>query len=147
MASSVIQPKFLSKPDQLSVVARKPGVDLAPSALIKSGLPNHLNSKLGYEIHFDDAAHSYEDFLSAFDSEVSGMKNPLTVSAMTRKLSEQVTKHAKEGLFVLTLGVDHSVAIETVSGTAKATRERLGRDGIKSLASLVSTARFAWPNL
>ncbi|KAH8799781.1 arginase [Xylogone sp. PMI_703] len=138
MASSTIQPKFLSKSDQLGVVAAnfsggqaslgKPGVDLAPSALIKSGLLEHLNSKLGYEIHFNDAAHSYEDFVPVFDSDEGGMKNPLMVSAVTQKLSKQVFEHAKEGRFVLTLGGDHSIAIGTVSGTAKATKERLGRE-------------------
>ena len=56
------------------------------------------------------------------------MKNPLAVSAVTRKLSEQVYGHAKEGRCVLTLGGDHSIAIGTIAGTAKAIRERLGRE-------------------
>lgn len=56
------------------------------------------------------------------------MKNPLAVSAVTKKLSDQVYSHAKEGRCVLTLGGDHSIAIGTVSGTAKAIRERLGRE-------------------
>lgn len=57
-----------------------------------------------------------------------GMNNPLAVSAVTQKLSEEVYGHAKEGRCVLTLGGDHSIAIGTVSGTAKAARERLGRE-------------------
>ena len=56
------------------------------------------------------------------------MKNPLAVSAVTQKLSDQVYNHAKEGRCVLTLGGDHSIAIGTISGTAKAIRERLGRE-------------------
>lgn len=56
------------------------------------------------------------------------MKNPLAVSAVTQKLSQQVYEQAKEGRCVLTLGGDHSIAIGTVSGTAKAIRERLGRE-------------------
>lgn len=56
------------------------------------------------------------------------MKNPLAVSAVTRKLSEQVYSHAKEGRMVLTLGGDHSIAIGTIAGTAKAIRERLDRE-------------------
>lgn len=56
------------------------------------------------------------------------MKNPRAVSAVTQKLSEQVYEHAKEGRCVLTLGGDHSIAIGSVSGTAKAIRERLGRE-------------------
>lgn len=62
------------------------------------------------------------------DPDVRGMKNPLAVSAVTKKLSEQVYAHAKEGRCVLTLGGDHSIAIGTISGTAKAIRERLGRE-------------------
>jgi arginase len=56
------------------------------------------------------------------------MRNPLTASAVTQKLSEQVCAHAKEGRFALTIGGNHSIAIGTISGVAKATRERLGRD-------------------
>jgi arginase len=56
------------------------------------------------------------------------MKNPLAVSAVTNRISGQVYAHAREGRCVLTLGGDHSIAIGTVSGTAKAIRERLGRE-------------------
>lgn len=56
------------------------------------------------------------------------MKNPLAVSAVTQRICDQVYEHAKEGRCVLTLGGDHSIAIGTVAGTAKAIRERLGRE-------------------
>ncbi|EKG21004.1 Ureohydrolase [Macrophomina phaseolina MS6] len=56
------------------------------------------------------------------------MKCPRAVSAVTRKLSEQVYEHARQGRCVLTLGGDHSIAIGSISGTAKAVRERLGRE-------------------
>lgn len=56
------------------------------------------------------------------------MKKPLGVSAVTRQVSEQVYAHASQGRFVLTLGGDHSIAIGTISGTAKAIRERLGKE-------------------
>lgn len=48
------------------------------------------------------------------------------MSAVTERLSQQVYEHARSGKFVLTLGGDHSIAIGTISGTAKAVRERLG---------------------
>ena len=54
------------------------------------------------------------------------MRNPLAVSAVTQKISSQVYAHAREGRCVLTLGGDHSIAIGTISGTARAIRERLG---------------------
>lgn len=62
------------------------------------------------------------------DPDHRGMKNPLTTSAVTRQISQQVYSHAKEGRLVLTLGGDHSVAIGTVTGSAKAVRERLNRE-------------------
>jgi arginase len=106
----------------------KPGVDAAPSALIASGLLTQLREDIGYNILHDDKVHSYEDRMAASDPDYRGMKNPLAVSAVTQQLSEQVYEHAKHGRYVLTLGGDHSIAIGTISGTAKAIRERLGRE-------------------
>ncbi len=56
------------------------------------------------------------------------MKRPKLVSAVTQQVSEQVYEHASAGRLVLTLGGDHSIAMGTISGTAKAMRERLGRE-------------------
>ncbi|RDW84833.1 arginase [Coleophoma cylindrospora] len=133
--TSMIQPKFLSKPDELGVVAVgfsggqcKPGVDAAPSALISSGLLTQLHEELGYNLNHDNTVHSYKELMPQIDPDYRGMKNPLAVSAVTQKLSEQVYNQAKEGRCVLTLGGDHSIAIGTISGTAKAIRERLGRE-------------------
>lgn len=149
----MVQPKFLSKADELGVVAVgfsggqashkqaptltsywsnsvqcKPGVDAAPSALIESGLLTQLKEELGYKLYHDDTVHSYKDLIPASDPDYRGMKNPLAVSAVTRKLSEQVYSQAKEGRLVLTLGGDHSIAVGTIGGTAKAIRERLNRE-------------------
>lgn len=147
----MVQPKFLCKGNELGVVAVgfsggqvnnsilptntpsndiqcKPGVDAAPSALISSGLLTQLHSELGYDLHHDDTVHSYKELMPSSDPDYRGMKNPLAVSAVTQKLCEQVYSHAKEGRCVLTLGGDHSIAIGTVAGTAKAIRERLGRE-------------------
>ena len=52
------------------------------------------------------------------------MKNPRAVSAVTHALSNQVYEHARQGRMVLTLGGDHSIAIGTIAGTARAVRER-----------------------
>ncbi len=62
------------------------------------------------------------------DPDYRNMKRPLAVSAVTQRISEQVYEQAKEGRCVLTLGGDHSIAIGTIAGTAKAIRERLGRE-------------------
>jgi len=133
--TSMITPKFLTKGAELGVVAVgfsggqcKPGVDAAPSALISSGLLTQLHEELGYDLHHDNTVHSYKDLMPASDPDYRNMKNPLAVSAVTQKLSEQVYAHAREGRCVLTLGGDHSIAIGSISGTAKAIRERLGRE-------------------
>jgi arginase len=97
-------------------------------ALIESGLADQLRDDLEYNIHFDDKVHSYDELMLSSDPPHRGMLKPRAVSAVTEALSKQVYDHAKEGRFVLTLGGDHSIAIGTISGTAKAIKERLGRD-------------------
>ncbi|KAI9822539.1 MAG: Arginase, catabolizes arginine to ornithine and urea [Pycnora praestabilis] len=130
-----IQPKFLLKGDELGVVAVgfsggqcKPGVDAAPSALISSGLLTQLTEELGYNLHHDNTVHSYTELMPKSDPDYRNMKRPLAVSAVTQQLSQQVYQHASKGRCVLTLGGDHSIAIGTIAGTAKAIRERLGRE-------------------
>jgi arginase len=77
-------------------------------------------------IHHDNVVHTYPDIIPTTDPDYRGMKKPLAVSAVTEKLSLQIYEHARSGKFVLTLGGDHSIAVGTISGTAKAIRERLG---------------------
>ena len=135
---STIRPKFLTRPSELGVVAVdfsggqcKPGVDAAPNALISAGLLEQLSNDLGFDLHGDSDVHSYNDYVpkGVPDPEYRRMKNPLSVSAVTETLSSRVYAQAKQGRFVLTLGGDHSIAIGTISGTAKAIRERLnGRE-------------------
>lgn len=72
--------------------------------------------------------HSYSELLPADDPDYRGMKRPKLVSAVTKAVSDQVYAHAKAGKLVLTLGGDHSIAMGTISGTARAIRERLGRE-------------------
>lgn len=110
------------------ITQMQPGVDAAPSALISAGLLAQLKDDLGYELHHDDTVHTYSSIIPASDPDYRNMKNPMAVSAVTRKLSEQVYDHAQVGRCVLTLGGDHSIAIGTIAGTAKAIRERLGRE-------------------
>ncbi|KAJ5683817.1 Arginase [Penicillium maclennaniae] len=127
--------RFLTHPNQLGVVAvgfnggqMKKGVEAAPMALIESGLLTDLKEDLDYEVHHDNIVHYYENDIPAEDPDHRGMKKPRAVSAVTERLSSQVYEYAKDGKFVLTLGGDHSIAIGSVSGTAKAIRERLGRE-------------------
>ncbi|KAK0713745.1 arginase [Lasiosphaeria miniovina] len=133
MHTSMVDSKFLSHPEELGVVAVgfsggqcKPGVDAAPSALIESGLLTQLRDELGYKLHGDDTVHLYTDLVPKDDAPHRNMKKPRAVSAVTRRIADQVYSHAKEGRLVLTLGGDHSIAIGTIGGTAKAIRERFG---------------------
>lgn len=99
-------------------------------ALIESGLITQLREDLGYKVAYDNQVHTYSNIVPApsEDPAYRGMKNPRAVSAATQKLCDQVYEHARRGRFVLTLGGDHSIAIGTIAGTAKAMRERLGRE-------------------
>jgi len=134
-SAPTLQPKFLPTRNQLGVVAVgfsggqcKPGVDAAPMALIEAGLIEQLKEELEFDVTYDGEVHSYNDIMPKEDPDFRNMKKPKAVSAVTRQLSQQVYEHAKAGRFVLTLGGDHSIAIGTISGTAKAVRERLGRE-------------------
>ncbi|KAI9775757.1 MAG: Arginase, catabolizes arginine to ornithine and urea [Geoglossum umbratile] len=129
-------PKFLPTATDLGVVAVgfsggqcKPGVDAAPSALIDAGLLKQLSADLGFTLHHDNIIHDYVSIRPASDPDYRSMKNPIAVSAVTQRLSEQVYEHASQGRCVLTLGGDHSVAIGSIAGVARAVRERLeGRE-------------------
>ncbi|KAF2477853.1 Ureohydrolase [Lindgomyces ingoldianus] len=130
-----IQPKFLPNRHHLGIVAvgfsggqPKPGVDAAPMALIEAGLIQQLEEDLEFDVAFDDQVHSYAEIVPAEDPPYRNMKRPKFVSAVTKEVSNQVYNHSKNGKLVLTLGGDHSIAIGTISGTARAIRERLGRD-------------------
>ncbi|GMG04412.1 unnamed protein product [Aspergillus oryzae var. brunneus] len=132
---STITQRFLSKPGNLGVVAVgfnggqcKLGVEAAPMALVEAGLLDQLRDDLGYTLDYDGTVHYYENQIPAEDPDHRGMKKPRAVSAVTEALSAQVYEKAKQGQMVLTLGGDHSIAIGSISGSAKATRERLGRE-------------------
>ena len=112
----------------LTVLQGKAGVDDGPQVLIESGLLTQLRDELGYKLHGDDQVHLYVDKIPADDPPYRNMKNPLAVSAVTRNIAEQTYAQSVQGRMTLTLGGDHSIAIGTVGGIAKATRERLGRE-------------------
>jgi len=97
-------------------------------ALIEAGLIQQLEHDLSMNVTYDGTVHAYAELLPASDPDYRGMKRPKFASAVTQSVSAQVYAHAASGKMVLTLGGDHSIAIGTISGTAKAVRERLGRE-------------------
>ncbi|POR39723.1 Arginase [Tolypocladium paradoxum] len=135
MNTSTVESRFLTQPGDLGIVAvgfsggqPKAGVDAGPAALIDSGLLSEISNELGYRIHGDQQVNLYKELVPESDPDYRGMKNPRTVSAVNKRLAAQVYEHASQGRLVLTLGGDHSVAIGTLAGSAKAIRERLNRD-------------------
>lgn len=133
-----IHQKFLAHPTDLGLTLVgfsggqcKPGVDAAPSALVSAGLLDQLSADLGYKLHGDTKVRNYNEYTTqrtASDEPHRGMKNPRSVSAVTEDIATQVYKQSRAGRLALTLGGDHSIAIGTIAGVARATRERLGRD-------------------
>ncbi|RPB23119.1 Ureohydrolase [Terfezia boudieri ATCC MYA-4762] len=132
--SSHVIPSYLPSGNQLGLVSvgfsggqRKPGVEVATDFLVKAGLLDDLRETLGYTLQYDNTIHTYADDLPKEDPPQLNLRNPLSVSVATKKLSSQVYSHAKEGRLTLTLGGDHSIAIGSISGAARAIRERLNR--------------------
>ena len=130
-----IPSKFLSSPRDLGVIAVgfsggqcRPGTEAAPTALLQAGLLTQLQNDLAYTVHHDSTVHTYDSLLPSSDPSQRGMKNPFSVSRVCKSLSDQIYTHASEGRMVLTLGGDHSIAIGTVAGTAKAVKERLNKE-------------------
>ena len=82
----------------------KAGVDAAPMALIEAGLIQQLEEDLEFNVAFDGQVHNYSEILPADDPPFRNMKRPKFVSAVTREVSEQVYRHARDGKLVLTLG-------------------------------------------
>ncbi|KAK5957819.1 Arginase, catabolizes arginine to ornithine and urea [Knufia fluminis] len=143
--TSTIPQKFLSKPTELGVTLVgfsggqcRPGTDAGPEVLTQAGLLTQLESDLGYTLHGDTTVrnfNAYQPTVTDRDNALSnsstiddpdhrGMKNPRSVSAVTEQISELVYQQARSGRLALTLGGDHSIAIGTVSGVARAIRER-----------------------
>ncbi|KAF9886983.1 Arginase, catabolizes arginine to ornithine and urea [Aspergillus nanangensis] len=128
-----IMQKFLPT-NRLQVVAANfggggpnPGPEQGPNALIRFGLLHKLQSHPYYEVDFNDKEMYNPSLLppSAKDSPSQGMHNPHAVSHFTQSLSQEVYHHARQGKMILTLGGDHSIAIGTLTGAARAARERL----------------------
>lgn len=101
--------------------------------MIDSGVFSAIQSKENYFCSFDnltpddlfpDLNRSSDDS----DPDVDGMKRPRAVSLAANRVSECVYTHARQGRFVMTLGGDHSIGIGTVTGSARAVRERFGTE-------------------
>lgn len=144
---SPIPSKFLTDASELGITLVgfsggqcRPGTDAGPAVLVnEGGLLTQLSSDLGYKLVGDSTVRNFDEYQPTTtssgstvsnssqkfdDPDFRGMKNPRSVSAVTEQISELVYQQARQGRLALTLGGDHSIAIGTVSGVARAIRER-----------------------
>jgi len=108
----------------LNIFQPRSGTEAGPSAILNSGLAGQLRSRF-QQIYSDKPIEIRRNLP---DPDYLGMKNSHTVSEATKHVSERVYEHSRSGDFVLTLGVDHSNAIGSLTGINKGILERLGRE-------------------
>jgi arginase len=97
------------------------GVDMGPSAVRVAGLNARLAS-LGYEV--TDLGNIPVEQAEAASPGQAHAKYLEEIAAACGLLGERVYRALAEGFVPVVLGGDHSVAVGTVSGVAKAFRER-----------------------
>lgn len=95
----------------------KPGTDMGPELIRQAGIVKYLEA-FGNEV-YDFGDLQFQDLDQSKDK-IGLLKNPYTVAAATKLLSEKVSQIVNKGLVPLTIGGDHSIAIGSVNGHAKA---------------------------
>ncbi|OQE43310.1 hypothetical protein PENCOP_c003G08691 [Penicillium coprophilum] len=123
--------RFLADRSKLTVVAAKfscgaprAGAEKGPQAIIETGVFSQIRTRTNIALEFVELSQNDQDSQIPSDTDVMGMKKPREVSAASARISSSVYQQARLGHFVVTLGGDHSIGVGTVSGTAKAVRER-----------------------
>jgi arginase len=97
------------------------GVDLGPSAMRVAGLAQRI-AKLGYDVN--DIGDVRVERSPSNLREGDKLKHLNEVHAACSKLAAQVEQIVDAGEFPITIGGDHSIAIGSLSGIAKAYRKR-----------------------
>ncbi|MGA2114307.1 MAG: arginase [Bryobacteraceae bacterium] len=97
------------------------GVDMGPSAVRVAGLNARL-AGLGYEV--TDLGNIFVEQAEAASPGDPHAKYLEQIAAACTLLGERVCRALADGFVPVVLGGDHSVAVGTVSGAAKAFRER-----------------------
>lgn len=97
------------------------GVDMGPSAMRAAGLAQRI-SKLGYEVN--DTGDIRVERSRTNLREGEKLKHINEVHAACSQLAAQVEQIIDAGEFPITIGGDHSIAIGSLSGIAKAYRKR-----------------------
>ncbi|SRR6266567_790390 len=97
------------------------GVDLGPSAIRVAGLAQRI-AKLGYEVN--DLEDVQVDRPRSHPREGEKLKYLTEVYATCAQLAVQVEQIVDAGELPITIGGDHSIAIGSLAGIAKAFRKR-----------------------
>jgi arginase len=97
------------------------GVDMGPSAMRVAGLAQRI-AKLGYEVN--DAGDLRIDRPHSYPREGEKLKYLNQVHAACAQLATQAEQLVDAGELPITIGGDHSIAIGSLGGIAKAFRKR-----------------------
>lgn len=89
------------------------GVNLGPEAIRYAGLVKRLEN-IGYSV--EDRCDIPVNKKAAITVEGSNLKHLNVVSEVNEKLCKEVSDAMSEGKFPVVIGVDHSIAIGTISG-------------------------------
>lgn len=103
------------------------GVDMGPSALRMAGLNRRL-AALGYEV--EDMGNVMVEQQESLPEGPRHAKYLPQIAAVCERIGDAVTQAAVDGKAPLVLGGDHSIAIGTVSGMAKALRKKRHKMGV-----------------
>lgn len=106
-------------------------MEKGPQALLDAGLIASIESTGAFtKVHYKGKADDFANVVPALkDDPPHGiMKKPRTVGLANEALHHLVYEQSKTGRFALNVGGDHSIAMGTVSGIARATKERLNKD-------------------
>ncbi len=103
------------------------GVDMGPSALRMAGLNRRL-AALGYEV--DDLGNVMVEQQESLPEGPRHAKYLPQIAAVCERIGDAVTQAAADGKAPLVLGGDHSIAVGTVSGMARALRKKRHKIGV-----------------
>ena len=107
--------------------ADRRGVDMGPSAIRIAGVVQRLE-QLGHDV--TDRGRVTCAAMESSAPGDGGSKYAAEIAACCADLAERVAASAADGRFPLVLGGDHSIAMGTVSGLAKAHREKGEKIGL-----------------
>ena len=97
------------------------GVDMGPSAIRVAGLAQRIG-RLGYEVN--DRGDIFIERPHTYPREGEKLKYLTEVHAACSQLAEQTEEMIVAGELPITIGGDHSIAIGSLTGIAKAYRKR-----------------------